>query len=83
MDIQDVLNELEIIKQIAEQKFKVWAELHNNPPVDRKESHKCDAAQIKRCSWGIENCNPSSIRGSSYGYLNKIQKSAEVVHKKV
>ncbi|KAI1138713.1 hypothetical protein F5Y05DRAFT_412585 [Hypoxylon sp. FL0543] len=77
MNINDVLNEIEIIKKVSEQRASVWEDMHN-----QRDRRGPEATSRTCCTWGVKGCNPSKVTESSQREIDKIEKSAKVVQKK-
>ncbi|KAI0411243.1 hypothetical protein F5X98DRAFT_384194 [Xylaria grammica] len=81
MDIKDVINELEIIKQVLDHRSSIWEDMHDIPPRGQENAWDVEAASEK-CSWGDDTCKPSEIRDASYGDTDNIERRAKRVQKK-
>ncbi|RWA05435.1 hypothetical protein EKO27_g9671 [Xylaria grammica] len=81
MDIQDVINELEIIKQVLDHRSSIWEDMHNIPSRGQGNMWDVEAASGK-CSWGDDTCKPHEIRDAAYGDTDNIERRAKRVQKK-
>ncbi|KAI0379265.1 hypothetical protein F5Y04DRAFT_290476 [Hypomontagnella monticulosa] len=79
MNINDVLNEIGIIKQVLDHRSSVWEEMHGMLPRGQRGRR---GMKVDSCIWGIGACNPSAVRDSLYYKTDKIERNAEMVQKK-
>ncbi|KAG7048446.1 ankyrin repeat and protein kinase domain-containing protein [Colletotrichum scovillei] len=70
MNINDVLHELEIIKDVFEQRWSVWKRLHEM--TGKKD----------RCKWGIKGCRPKHARSDFDVVVQKVDGDAKNVQTK-
>lgn len=89
IEINDVLHEIRIIKQVLNHRASFWETMHNIPPRGQKtQEHLRRWALGKNedfpvCSWKVTNCNPIAVRDASYSGTDAIEKQAPSVKNKV
>ncbi|KAL1875797.1 hypothetical protein Daus18300_002988 [Diaporthe australafricana] len=79
MNINDVLHEIEIIKQVLDHRASVWESMHQIPSRAQESLPGWKTLTPKVCVWHVKNCNPYEVRDFSYFDTDKLEKDAETV----
>lgn len=89
MDINDVLHEIDIIKQVLDHRSSVWETMHNIPARGQETQEHLrrwvagKPEECPRCPWRGDSCNPYAVRDASYSGIDRIEKDAQGVQNKV
>lgn len=79
LDINDVLHEVGMVRQVQERRSKVWEKMHGIPPKGRKKSSNQSLAE---CSFTTD-CNPVRVRDNSFESIDRIESEAKIVQTKI
>lgn len=80
MEINDVLHEIDIIKQVLEHRSTVWEVMHGISAKGKENSNQ-NQSQTE-CKW-VDDCDPVDFRDTSCEGTERIEKYAHIVQNKV
>ncbi|KAI4596118.1 hypothetical protein KJ359_005623 [Pestalotiopsis sp. 9143b] len=76
LHINDVVGELSTVRRVLEDRSTAWLKMHESGWIQQSPSQT-------ECRWGIANCDPILVRDSSFVNVERVNKGAEAVQKKV
>lgn len=83
LNINDVLQEIFIIKSVLDHQCNIWESMHQSRPGPQGSLPRLGDSSHRRCVWGFKDCNPDEVKASCYFNVDKIERDAYAVQAKV